>query len=292
MRLVPAVPASRTSRLITSTHLALVVLFGALLFWPWRGAPTIVGPAYILACGLFAIAAATALLGLFGDHALSEERMAAEALQHRMSEEQEIKQTLEQRVVQRTLELDDAQRVLHRMWWLGQQITLELDPRRVLDRFLEAAADVAQADGAALGLLTDDGMIEIAAASGSLAIFTGEKLPVAGMAMGRIIRSGGSWGVADVLEHRDQVHSAFHESVTEPVRGMAIVPVQRRGERIGAVTIACKDVRTFTPLELERVEAMADLLSVALANAELFQTMKQAEWRFRTLFREIGRAHV
>ena len=30
---------------------------------------------------------------------------------------------------------------------------------------------------------------------------------------------------------------------------------------------------------------MTDLLSVALANAELFQTMKQAEWRFRTLFR-------
>ena len=38
-----------------------------------------------------------------------------------------------------TLELDDAQRVLHRMWWLGQQITLELDPRRVLDRFLSEA---------------------------------------------------------------------------------------------------------------------------------------------------------
>ena len=30
---------------------------------------------------------------------------------------------------------------------------------------------------------------------------------------------------------------------------------------------------------------MADLLSVALANAELFETMRQAEWRFRTLFR-------
>jgi len=61
--------------------------------------------------------------------------------------------------------------------------------------------------------------------------------------------------------------------------------VQRRGERVGAVVIVSTEAHTFSPLELERVEAMTDLLSVALANAELFQTMKQAEWRFRTLFR-------
>src|SRR5207237_6321075 len=69
------------------------------------------------------------------------------------------------------------------------------------------------------------------------------------------------------------------------IHGMAVVPIQRRGERIGAVAIASSQVRGFSPLELERVEAMADLLSVALANAELFETMRQAEWRFRTLFR-------
>ena len=38
----------------------------------------------------------------------------------------------------------------------------------VLDRFLEAAGDVAQADGAALGLLGTDGTVEMTAASGSL----------------------------------------------------------------------------------------------------------------------------
>ena len=232
-----------------------------------------------------AMAALNGLLALYGSYALSAERLAAEGLQMRVSAEQVLKATLEKRVVERTLELDDAQRVLHRMWWLGQQITLELDPRRVLDRFLEAAADVAQADGAALGLIADDGMIELSAGSGMLVTFTGHKIPVGGSAMGRIIRSGGSWSVADVRQHRDLVHDSWHESGGEPVRGMAIVPVQRRGERIGAVAIVSATVHTFSPLELERVEAMADLLSVALANAELFQTMKQAEWRFRTLFR-------
>src|SRR5262249_8626968 len=34
-----------------------------------------------------------------------------------------------------------------------------------------------------------------------------------------------------------------------------------------------------------RVESMGDLLSVSLENAELVETHRQAEWRFRTLFR-------
>ena len=232
-----------------------------------------------------AMAALNALLALYGNFAMGAERRAAERLQHRMTEEQALKVTLEERVTQRTLELDDAQRVLHRMWWLGQQITLELNPRRVLDRFLEAAADVAQAAGAALGLLAPDGMIEIAAASGSLSALAGQLIPVSGSAMGRVIRAGGSWSVADASEHTDQVHPSWFQRLEEPLRGMAVVPVQRRGDRIGAVTIASQRAHTFSPLELERVEAMADLLSVALANAELFETMRQAEWRFRTLFR-------
>ena len=36
-----------------------------------------------------------------------------------MSAELALTATLEKRVVERTLELDDTQRVLHRMWWLG-----------------------------------------------------------------------------------------------------------------------------------------------------------------------------
>ena len=231
------------------------------------------------------MAALNALLAIYGSYALDAERVAAQSLQQQISDEQGIKATLELRVAERTEELDDAQRVLQRMWWLGQQITLELDPRRVLDRFLEAAADVAKADGAALGLLANDTQIDIAAASGSLADFAGRNIPLAGSAMGKVIRNGGTWCVADVREHRDKVHVGLIDTQSDKFRGVAVVPVHRRGERIGAVCIVSGTVHTFSLIELERVEAMADLLSVALANAELFQTMKQAEWRFRTLFR-------
>ncbi|HEU4722441.1 MAG TPA: GAF domain-containing protein, partial [Gemmatimonadaceae bacterium] len=232
-----------------------------------------------------AIAALNGLLVLYGTYALALARRAGEALRHQMTAEQALTATLEQRVVERTLELDDAQRVLHRMWWLGQQITLELDPRRVLDRFLEAVADVAQADGAALGLRESDGTIAITAASGILAPVAGQRIPAAGSAQGRVIQSGATWCVADVMEHRDQVHLSLAGYLTRPLHGFAVVPIQRRGERIGAVTIGSERVHTFSALELERVEAIADLLSFALANAELFESMRQAEWRFRTLFR-------
>lgn len=234
---------------------------------------------------VISMAALNALLALYGTYALAAERVAAEALESSVAAERTLKESLAQRMAERTLELDDAQRVIQRMWWLGQQITLELDPRRVLERFIEAAADLAQADGAALGLVHADATIEITAASGILAQHVGERVPAAASAMGRVIRSGRSWSVADLSEHRDQVYEGWGDDRDNPVHGMAIVPVNRRGERMGAVSIVSREVRTFTPLELERVEAMTDLLSVALANAELFETMKRAEWRFRTLFR-------
>jgi hypothetical protein len=89
-----------------------------------------------------AIAALNGLLAVYGNFSLAAERRAAISLEARISAEQEVTAQLEQRVAERTVEVDDAQRVLHRMWWLGQQITLELNPRHVLDRFLEAVRDV------------------------------------------------------------------------------------------------------------------------------------------------------
>jgi two-component system NtrC family sensor kinase len=232
-----------------------------------------------------AVAGLNGLLVVYGTYALAIERRAGEALQIRVSAEQELKAKLEQDVVARTLELDDAQRVLRRMWWLGQQITLELDPRRVLDRFLEAVADVAQADGAALGLLEGDGTIVVTGANGILEPLAGERMPVISSVQGRVVQAGGVWCVADVEVHRDEVHASLFAKLERPLHGVAVVPISRRGERVGAVTIGSSRVRTFSALELERVEAIADLLSFALANAELFESMRRAEWRFRTLFR-------
>src|SRR3712207_6411539 len=107
----------------------------------------------------------------------------------------------------------------------------------------------------------------------------GQQLPVAGSAMGRVIRTGRPWSVADVAHHGHELHRSAFELVSAEAHGVAIIPIVRRGECIGSVMLASLEPREFTPAELERVEAMADLLSVALSNAELVETLRQAEWQ-------------
>jgi two-component system NtrC family sensor kinase len=192
---------------------------------------------------------------------------------------------LEKTVVLKAGEAADAQRVLRRMWWLGQQVTLELTPQRVLDRFLEAVTDIVQADGAVVGLLGEDARIRLAAATGVAQPMAGQAVPVVGSMMGTVIRTGkpAMIGPADLVDADTGI--AMLDLLRGSARAVGIIPVSRRGERIGVVVIAPKPDHLLTPADLDRVEAMADLLSVSLENAELVETLRQTEWRFRTLFR-------
>ena len=215
----------------------------------------------------------------------TREHRSALEMARSVIEAREAQVSLEETVEQRTIELEEAQRVLQRMWWLGQQIALELNPQRVLERFLEAVSDIAGADAGAVGLIGEDGKIHVVVGTGMLADYQGMAIPIADSAMGRVIRSGAAWTVSDVRDHRDKVSPDAYEHLRDKMRGVAIVPISRRGERIGAVNLVTRESRQFTTTDLERIEAMADLLSVSLENAELVETLRKAEWRFRTLFR-------
>ena len=223
---------------------------------------------------------------------LDAERSARVVLASNVTAERELTATLERAVETRTAELAEAQRVLQRMWTLGQQISLELNPARVLDRFIEAVVDIVSADGGALGLMTEagplgllagDGRVRIAAAIGISAPLAGREVPAGASALGRAIRSGKPWTEDDAMAEPGLLYEPPDASL--PVRGILIVPIHRRRERIGAVAVTSRSARTFTAVEIARVEAMADLLTMSLSNAELVESLRQAEWRFRTLFR-------
>jgi two-component system NtrC family sensor kinase len=234
-----------------------------------------------------AIAGVGVLLAARAAYALMAQRHEARALATTVEAERELSATLEQRVDERTAELAEAQRVLQRMWGFGQQIATELHPARVLQRFMEAVADVTHADGGALGLLTDDGAtVRIAAATGIDEALLGRTVPVVGSAIGRVIRGGRPWTAPDVAADPDLVYVPLHDATRVPLPGgLAMVPLQRRGEIIGAVGVASRTPRQFSDSDLARIAAMGDMLSIALANAELVENLRQAEWRFRTLFR-------
>jgi two-component system NtrC family sensor kinase len=287
--LVIAAQARGIHRLVFGSFGALALLVaaaeGAHLLFPRSVTRATVHAASDLELAVI-VAVLNVLLALYAVYYSALQRRAVEELSRTVTAAGEKTATLEQHVAERTHDLESAQRVLQRMWRLGQQITVELHPARVLERFLEAVTDVVQADGGALGMLAEDGTIRIAAATGASLHMLGRQVPVAGSAMGSVIRTGRPWSVADVTQHGHELHrSTFDLWSGAEAHGFAVIPIVRRGECIGAVTLSSLDPREFLPAELERVEAMADLLSVALSNAELVETLRQAEWRFRTLFR-------
>lgn len=242
-------------------------------------------PALGVAIALFSV-----LLAARSAREILRARRHASDLAGNIVAERAVSQALETSVAERTAELADAQRVLQRMWVLGQHVTQELHSPRVVQRFMEAVMDVAQVDAAALGLVADESNLRLAAVLGAGTHLTGSSLPIEGSVMGRVVRSGCSWHVNDVSAAVGVLHTpvlmALHMRPDGTVGGgLAVVPVQRRGERIGALSLISREPRVWTADELARIEAMTDLLSVALANAEAVEGLRQAEWRFRTLFR-------
>ncbi|MGI8498174.1 MAG: ATP-binding protein [Gemmatimonadaceae bacterium] len=237
--------------------------------------------ALAITIGVFGI-----VLALRTGYALWEQQRTTSRLEDTVVAEREVSTTLEQRVSLRTHELAEAQRVLERMWALAQQIALELNRDRVLQRFVAAVVDVVQAEAGAVGLLTERRDIEIAASVGLDPQLTRRLIPPDSSAMGRVIRSGDHWWSEDIQAPGSRQRLAEADFSTDfPMHGIAVLPLRRGGERIGAVALFSLPQRRFTAAELSYVAAMGDLLSVALANADLVQTLRKTESRFRTLFR-------
>src|SRR5204862_7952717 len=171
---------------------------------------------------LLFLAAFIGVITIIGWVFMVREHRWALALASSMHEERRLTATLEQKVETKTTELEDAQRVLQRMWWLGQQVTLELNPQRVLERFLEAVVDIAQADGAVVGLVGDDAKIRIAVGTGIAADLVGVQVPIIGSAMGKVVRTGTTFSVADVGEHASEVDEQLAARVHDYIKGLAL----------------------------------------------------------------------
>jgi len=264
---------------IAATQLACIVVGVALLRQLWSDAP------HTTLTQLLFLAGFVAIITVIGWVFMLREHRWALALASSMHEERRLTASLEQKVETKTTELEDAQRVLQRMWWLGQQVTLELNPQRVLERFVEAVSDIVQADGGCVGMIGEDGKIQIVVGTGMVESLKGMSVPITGSAMGRVIRTGMAWTVTDIHEHAGEMSPEPYSRVKESVTSLAVIAISRRGDRIGAVALVTAKRREFTTADLERIEAMSDLLSVSLENAELVETLRQTEWRFRTLFR-------
>lgn len=242
----------------------------------FRGEPS---PALAVAVSLF-----VALLAARAGRSLTTQGEQATLLARSVDAERALSATLEHRIAERSGELAQAERVLQRMWMLGQHVALELHPARVLERFMEAVIDVAHANGGSIALVVDDKRTRIAVASGTCRDTMGLVIPREGSASGRVLKTGRTLCVDNVTQHPGLLHESVAHML-ESIRSLALVPLVRRGEPIGIVAMVSRTPGAFSPNDISRVESMSDMLSVALANAELVEDLRQAESRFRTLFR-------
>ena len=232
----------------------------------------------------FALGAALAILIIYQINRRGDER--ARDLEEKVLRERELSTTLEHFVTDRTVALIEAQRVLQRMWDLGHEISAELHPERVLQRFMEAVMDIEQCEGVVLALAHESGTVRVFAASGDGSPFMGLELPVDASGLGRVARTGVSLAVPDIEAQSDLMHPTGMQLLRERgIVAVAIVPLRRQQHNAGAVAILSRRRREWTDAELQRIEAMVDMLSVARANAELVENLRKAESRYRTLFR-------
>jgi hypothetical protein len=108
--------------------------------------------------------------------------------------------------------------------------------------------------------------------------------------MGHVLRTGEVWRPptpSSTARRRADGGTAGLVEAGSP-RGMVVRAARapRRAARPrGALSLYSRTPRRFTDAELAHVRAMTDMLSVALANADLVETLRRAEWRYRTLFR-------
>ncbi|HET7133247.1 MAG TPA: hypothetical protein VFJ95_13405, partial [Gammaproteobacteria bacterium] len=165
-----------------------------------------------------AVAALNALLSVYGNYAVLQGRRAAAELARSVQAERLVSATLEHAVTARTRELEEAQRVLQRMWWLGQHIATELNQQRVLDSFLQAVMEIGRADGAVVALLGEDARLHVVAGAKLGKPWVGHSVPLDGSALGRVLRTGEAWAVADVAEHPDEVDPGSFEPLRRVVK--------------------------------------------------------------------------
>ena len=138
-----------------------------------------------------------------------------------------------------------------------------------------------RADGAAIGLITDE-RLAITTTHGLGEALAGATFAVQESTLGRVARNGQPWTTSDARVER----AGDDVMVCTEARGLVVDPAaSARGAHWRDDALRRASRAQITEREVAHVEAMADLLSVALANAELVETLRKTEWRFRTLFR-------
>jgi PAS domain S-box-containing protein len=163
---------------------------------------------------------------------------------------------------------------------VSRRLTESLDIGEVAERIAECILPLFQAQSSVVRLLLPDGSLACMAIAGKwLENFKpGYLLPPGVGLVGRAVIERRALWTRDILdepsvvltpEFRRGLAGAGHHAVLA-------VPLQVKGEIIGAVSTAHAEIRTFSQAEIDLLQAFADQAALAMRNVQLFAREKTA----------------
>jgi len=167
-------------------------------------------------------------------------------------------------------------RALERLSQLASVMLHDVTLPNLFQAVADAAADLLDAEGAAIMLLVEEGrFLRIEATSGTLTGAQGELLPSTGSLSGWVVQQ-------DQPVLSDNVHDDPRATrltgVESPVRTGAVVPLRSAGVVIGTLAVANRrDGRRFDEDDLKLLRTLGDQAVVALDRAHTFEEIRRNE---------------
>ena len=196
---------------------------------------------------------------------------------------------LEEQVALQTSALEERARQLETLYLVSAAASRELDLEKVLAATLPLIVDIVGAAGAEVHLADDDGGLTWMASHGlpdsyaeaSLAqpIRLGQGVPAHALATRRPML------VEDLS--REPRFSRPAAALANGLQSLLCVPLMAQTNPVGTLQLYGNAERRLSPEIIPLVQATAEQLAVAIANAHLHQTVKASEAEYRSLVENI-----
>jgi signal transduction histidine kinase/DNA-binding response OmpR family regulator len=179
------------------------------------------------------------------------------------------------------------QRKMKHLIEAGQVLMSTLDLDSVLQRVTQVARAEMNAEGTSIWLLNPDESLECRAASGHRS----EHLLGIQIAPGQGVAGWALQHKRAILVPDAQTDPRLYRQVDKQIkfhtRELAAVPLLVRGSGIGVLEATNKLQEPFSQADLAWMEALAPIAAAAIANARLFQTLRQRTIQLQTQNEEL-----
>lgn len=210
-----------------------------------------------------------------------------------LAETQKLAETLEQRVVDRTIELEHEQHNTETLLRILTEVSASLDLDRALSRTLALLNEAIGAEQGTIMLLhPEDNLLHYRAGYGYL---SENNAAIAGTTPPSVVKLKIGEGLAGwVVKHRQpvMVEDLFQDSRWVVTRGSQnhrsalVAPLVVGEDVIGAIMVFHRQVAYFSDDALEMVKAIGAQVAIAINNAQLYELIRDQAERLGAMLRQ------